>query len=138
MSVGRVTITLTGRQVLQVMRHAARTGLIDMLGDVADPGAVHDTLLSLLADDQYSRSTLRALLVLAAFHPDGSERELTDVARELAISPSTLHRYVGTWMAIGVLDQNPVSRRYKRVRVTLATREAVSELGEEAVGSAHG
>lgn len=99
----------------RVVRHASgRTGLSSMLADIEDPQALHDAVAPLLDDDTYSRSTLRALLVLAAFHPDGSERELTDVARQLELSPSTAHRYVGTWMALGLLEQEPVSRRYRR------------------------
>lgn len=112
---GRVTISLTSTQISQVVRRASgRTGLSSMLADLEDPQALHDAVAPLLDDDAYSRSTLRALLVLAAFHPDGSERELTDVARQLELSPSTAHRYVGTWMALGLLEQDPVSRRYRR------------------------
>jgi len=112
---GRVSISLTSTQISQVVRHASgRTGLSRMLADLEDPQALHDAVATLLDDDAYSRSTLRALLVLAAFHPDGGERELTDVARQLELSPSTAHRYVGTWMALGLLEQDPVSRRYRR------------------------
>jgi len=112
---GRVTIALTSTQVSQVLRHASgSTGLSAMLSELEDPQALHAAVAPLLDDDTYSRSTLRALLVLGAFHPDGSERELTDVARQLDLSPSTAHRYVGTWMALGLLEQDPISRRYRR------------------------
>jgi IclR helix-turn-helix domain len=112
---GRVSISLTSTQISQVVRHASgRTGLSRVLADLEDPQALHDTVAPLLDDDAYSRSTLRALLVLTAFDPDGGERELTDVARQLELSPSTAHRYIGTWMALGLLEQDPVSRRYRR------------------------
>lgn len=130
---GRVTISLTSTQVSQVVRHASgRTGLSSMLADIEDPQALHDAVAPLLDDDAYSRSTLRALLVLAAFDPDGSERELTDVARQLDLSPSTAHRYVGTWMALGLLEQEPVSRRYRRAgqpRITRANGAAQEPVG---------
>jgi IclR-like helix-turn-helix domain-containing protein len=111
----RLTIALTSTQVSQVLRHASRRpGLAHMFSALDDPKALRDAVAPLLNDDAYSRSTLRALLVLGSFDADGSERELTDVARALRLSPSTTHRYVGTWLALGLLEQDPVSRRYRR------------------------
>jgi hypothetical protein len=134
---GRVTISLTSTQISQVVRNASgRTGLSTMLADLEDQQALHDAVAPLLEDDNYSRSTLRALLVLAAFHPDGSERELTDVARELELSPSTAHRYVGTWMALGLLEQDPVSRRYRRAEQPHFRRSNGSSREAAAVSSA--
>ncbi|MHB8235300.1 MAG: acyl-CoA dehydrogenase family protein, partial [Solirubrobacteraceae bacterium] len=52
-----------------------------------------------------SRSVLRALLVLAAFPLDGAYRALADIAKELGYNASTTHRYVSTWLAIGLLEQ---------------------------------
>ncbi len=110
-----VTITLTDRQVAQVVREASgRTTLASVLPDVSGIDALRSVVLPLRDDTSYSRSTLRALLVLAAFPADGSERELTEIARQLDISPSTTHRYIGTWMAVGLLEQHPRSRRYRR------------------------
>lgn len=116
MSVGRdVTITLTDGQVARVVREvsggAGPATLLSRLGDLQE---LRSALLPLLDDATYSRSTFRALLVLGAFPADGSERELTDVARQLDLSPSTTHRYIGTWMAVGLLEQEPRSQRYRR------------------------
>ncbi len=111
-----VTITLTDRQVRQVLREASgRTSLASVLPEVGGLEVLRSVVLSLKDDATCSRSTLRALLVLAAFPADGSERELSDVARQLGLSPSTTHRYIGTWMAVGMLEQDPRSRRYRRV-----------------------
>jgi hypothetical protein len=111
----RITIALNSAQVAQVLRTASgRPALTSMLAGLEDPEVLREAVMPLIDDDTYSRSTLRALLVLGAFHPDGSERELTDVARALDLSPSTAHRYVGTWMALGLLEQDPISRRYRR------------------------
>jgi DNA-binding IclR family transcriptional regulator len=53
-------------------------------------------------------------LVINALPLDGSEREVTDVATELGLSASTTHRYLHTWMAVGLVERNPRSRRYRR------------------------
>jgi len=81
-----------------------------------DPEELRRAVLPLLDDQGYSRATLRALLVLAAFPADGTGRELTSVAKQLALSPSATHRYAVTWMAVGLLEQDPRSRRYRRAR----------------------
>jgi hypothetical protein len=111
-----VTIRLTDGQVRQVVREASgHTSLASVLPEVGGLEALRGVVLSLKDDTTCSRSTLRGLLVLAAFPVDGSERELSDVARQLGLSPSTTHRYIGTWMAVGMLEQDPRSRRYRRV-----------------------
>jgi hypothetical protein len=110
-----VTITLTEWQVARVVREVHGESHLEALPDVEHLAGMRGALVPLLDDATYSRSTLRALLVLAAFPPDGGERELTDVARQLDLSPSTTHRYIGTWMAVGLLEQHPRTRRYRRV-----------------------
>lgn len=109
-----VTITLTRWQVARVLEASAASGLATLPEGLGEFGRLQDAVLPLLDDTAFSRSTLRALLVLGAFPADGEERELTDVARELDLSPSTTHRYIGTWMAVGLLEQHPRSRRYRR------------------------
>lgn len=110
-----VTITLSDAQVARVVREASGdAGLTASLGGLNVLQKLQNAVLPLLEDHGYSRSTLRALLVLAAFPTDGTERALTDVARQFALSASTTHRYLGTWMAVGLLKQDPRSRRYRR------------------------
>ena len=123
---GDVTITLTDAQVAQVLDEASgRASVASVLPELSALDTMRSVLLSIEGDARCSRSALRALLVLAAFPGDGGERELTDVARELGFSPSTAHRYIGTWLAIGLLEQEPRSRRYRR---TLAARAAGERL----------
>jgi hypothetical protein len=117
MSEGRqVTIALTEGQVARVLREASgEAGLAPAFSSaLGDPGTLAKTVLPFLADQGYSRSVLRALLVLASFPADGSERELSAVAHQLALSPSTTHRYLRTWTAVGLLERDPNSRRYRR------------------------
>jgi hypothetical protein len=117
MSEGRqVTIALTDAQVARVLREASgEAGLAPAFSSaLGDAGTLAKTVLPFLADQGYSRSVLRALLVLAAFPADGSERELSSVAEQLSLSGSTTHRYLRTWTAVGLLERDPNSRRYRR------------------------
>ena len=110
-----VMIELTDAQVERVFSGAVRgAGRVGVLASVANLGDLQSALLPLLDDDRCSRAVLRALLVLAAFPSNGSERELRHVASDLSMSPSTAHRYVRTWLKVGLLDQDPDSRRYRR------------------------
>jgi hypothetical protein len=111
----RVTITLTDAQVAQIALDAA--GGARLAGSLSGLGSVDElrqAMLPLVDDQTYSHSTFRAAIVLAAFPADGSDRELTDVAREIGLSPATTHRYARTWTALGLLEQNADSRRYRR------------------------
>lgn len=119
-----VTITLTAEQIARVVLEASGTAAVTgLLTELDDLQGVQDVVLPLLEDVRLSHSTLRALLVLAAFPIDGTEREITHVAKELRLSASTTHRYATTWVAVGLLEQNQLSRRYRRpVR---ATRDAL-------------
>jgi hypothetical protein len=118
-----VRIDLSHAQVAQVVRSTSTgSGLEALLARLADLPTLRDSLAPLLDDPQYSRSFLRGLLVLGAFPPDGSEREVTSVAAELEVPAGTTHRYIGTWLAVGLLDQDPTSRRYKRAQLRTDAR----------------
>jgi hypothetical protein len=110
-----VTITLSSAQVASVLRDAlGGEGLVAALAGLRSGEWLDGVLLSLLDDDSLSRSTVRALMVLSVFPADGAERKLTGVAKQLGMSASTTHRYVHTWVAVGLLEQSD-SRRYRRV-----------------------
>jgi len=113
-----VLIALTDAQVEQVLRDASgRPHPGSLLPEIGEVDVLSGAALALLGDESCSRSALRALLVLNALPPDGSWRELTAVARELGISPSTTHRYLHTWLALGLVARHPRSRLYRRMRV---------------------
>jgi DNA-binding MarR family transcriptional regulator len=110
-----VTISLTEAQVAEVLSEASGGfGLEQAMTGMGDLDELRSVVVPLLDDVKCSRSTFRALLVLVAFPADGSEHDLTDIARRLQLSPSTTHRYISTWMAVGLLEQDPRSRRYRR------------------------
>jgi hypothetical protein len=122
-----VLIALTYGQVAQVLRETSgRQHRASILPEFDERDIVSDALL---ADDSYSRSVLRALQVLHALPADGSERVLTDIAREVDLSPSTTHRYMQTWMAVGLVEQHPRSRRYRRSRVGDANAKQTTKGG---------
>ena len=108
-----VAITLTKAQVRDVVRGASVAAGSHPLSALLE---LKDVVLPLLRDSECSRSTLRGLLVLAAVPIDGSEREVTDIANHLGISASTTYRYLNTWVAVGLVDRDPRSRRYRRTR----------------------
>jgi IclR helix-turn-helix domain len=117
-----VKITLTDDQVAQIVRErSGDKGLEVLLSDMSDARTLTSSVDLALQADGYSRSTLRALLVLSRFPADQSERELTEVAGELGFSTSTTHRYLSTWVAVGVLQQDPDTRRYRRASMHIAS-----------------
>lgn len=64
-------------------------------------------------DPRMSRSLLRGLSLLTRFGPDGAERGIVELSRELGMSPSTAHRYASTLVELGLLERSPSSRKYR-------------------------
>jgi hypothetical protein len=111
-----VNVTLSAEQVQAVVHQATAPVALGHVFAPAldDPEALRAILRPLLGDNAYSRSVLRALIVLTGFPADGTEREVTAVAREIELSPATTYRYLHTWTAAGVLAHDSDSRRYRR------------------------
>lgn len=72
-----------------------------------------DRYRSLQDDRRLSRSLLAGLLVLSCFPPGGVELGIKDIAEQLELSPSTVHRYVATLHAAGLLARDSTTRRYR-------------------------
>jgi hypothetical protein len=110
-----VRIALTDAQIRQVTRAAGdgSGGLAALLAQQTDLQAAAQAVQTSAEFDGISRSALRAVLVLCAFPMDGSYRALGEVAQLVGLSPSTAHRYVTTWVVVGVLEQEAVTRRYR-------------------------
>jgi len=51
--------------------------------------------------------------MLASFPGDGSYVSIAKLARLLGMSPSTTHRYVSTLLAVGLLERDPRTRKYR-------------------------
>jgi hypothetical protein len=83
-------------------------------------GAERVTMTDLLNDPEFhdrsiSQTLIVSLLILSAFHGDVEQR-VTDLARELGISQATIVRYLKSWVAVGVLEQDPSTRKYRIAR----------------------
>jgi hypothetical protein len=111
-----IAIVLSMSQVSQVVRKATEDdGLAGLLGGGLkghDIGALRANM----DDTRFSRSLLRALMVLASYPADGSPRSVSDVAKQLGMGISTAHRYTATFAEAGVLQRDPASRQYRRAR----------------------
>jgi IclR-like helix-turn-helix domain-containing protein len=109
-----VSLGLSAEQVASVIAaaRAAGTESANLLAGLAAPGEL--TVSALLDDRTVSRSLLFGLVVLISFPADGSDRGIKEVAAELDLPTSTTHRYAHTLLAIGLLEQDRRSRRYRR------------------------
>jgi hypothetical protein len=92
------------------------TGLLRVLLALAGSGE-HLDIHDLTRDERYhakniSRSVISSLLVLIAF-AEGGEHKVTDLASELGMTTTTTMRYLKTWTAVGVLEQEQRTRRYR-------------------------
>jgi hypothetical protein len=117
---GSVTIELSKAQVDQVVRAAGQGGTMSvLLSALKDPQWTlsvdsEEWIYPAQMDDRrLSRSLLSGLLVLSCFPPDGGYLGIAELARMLDMNTSTTHRYVTTLLAVGLLDRDPATRRYR-------------------------
>lgn len=111
-----ISITLTIGQIAQVVQESADAGPLErILAGLDSVEELRRVVLALLDQgQQYSRPTLRSLLVLSALPLDGTGCELTEIAAATGLATSSLHRYLNTWKALGIVQQDPQSRQYRR------------------------
>ncbi len=116
-----VVIELSAAQVEAVVRAASDGGSVSVL---LSGRADLSEALAQLDDPRLSRSLLAGLVILASFPADGSYLGNAQLARMLDMNLSTAHRYISTLAAVGLLERDPDSRRYRRPpmsRMTLGT-----------------
>jgi hypothetical protein len=110
-----VTITLTDDQVGEVLQGSSGVnGVAGLLSEMSELDQLRAVVAPFIGDMAYSTATFRAAFVLAALPRDGSERTITDIAIEVGLSKSVTHRYMVSWMALGMVCKDPGSRRYRR------------------------
>lgn len=63
-------------------------------------------------DHKVSQYLLISLLVLSVFH-DKLDHRVTDLAPELEMAPGTAVRYLKAWIAVGVLEQDHKTHKYR-------------------------
>ena len=90
-------------RVLLALGGQDRVGMADLL---ADPE---------FSDRNISKTLIVSLLVLTAFNAD-VDRRVTDISIDLGISMATTLRYLKSWVAVGILEQDPANRRYRLAR----------------------
>lgn len=131
-----IAIALSPAQVEQVIRSAGQAGngrtsslLMAALDNAhSEPDGSHPTrralheatrlaLAGALGDPQLSQSLLRGFAILSCYGSGRQWRAISDLAKELGMSPSTTHRYVKTLRAVGLLEQNPTTREYRPIAV---------------------
>lgn len=118
-----VSITLSRSQVDQVVRTAlgdgAAAGPQGLLGKSALRSSHHEALSAryraLQDNRRLSRSLLAGLLVLSCFSSHDVDLGIKDISEQLDLNTSTVHRYVVTLVAAGLLERDPETRRYRRL-----------------------
>jgi hypothetical protein len=111
---GAICIEFSQAQVEQVVRAASDGGSMSvLLSGLADMRRVLEAMPAQLEDSRLSRSLLAGLLMLASFPADGSYLGNAQLARMLGMDPSTTHRYISTLVAVGLLERDPSTRRYR-------------------------
>jgi IclR helix-turn-helix domain len=115
-----IAIELSSAQVDQVVRAAGKGGTMSvLLSALKDPrwtvalDSEQWGYPAQLDDRRLSRSLLAGLLVLSCFPADGSDLGIAELARSLAMNTSTTHRYVATLLAVGLLERDASTRRYR-------------------------
>jgi hypothetical protein len=118
----KISIELSKAQVDQVVRAAGEGGTMSvLLSALKAPDwtlAVDSREWSYpeqLDDRRLSRSLLSGLLVLSCFPADGGSLGIAELARTLDMNTSTTHRYVTTLLAVGLLERDPGTRKYRLI-----------------------
>jgi hypothetical protein len=109
-----VTLELSAAQIEKVMRASApRPTLADALIGLRDVREVLELSTEQMANARLSRSLIAGLLTLASFPRDGSYVGNGELAEMLEMNQSTAHRYISTLVALGLVERDPDSRRYR-------------------------
>lgn len=115
-----ISIELSKAQINRVVREVVEDDGLPALGRALKDREVRVSSAN-MDDPRFSRSLLRALMVLASYPADGSARSVTEVAKQLGMGISTAHRYTSTFAEVGVLERDPASRRYRLARSELSS-----------------
>jgi hypothetical protein len=117
-----VSITLSRSQVDHVLRAAlgdhAPPSIMGVMASTGFHGIHARALLgsrfrTLQQNRRLSRSLLSGLLVLSCFPQEGADIGIKDISEQLELNTSTVHRYVLTLVAAGLLERDPDTRRYR-------------------------
>jgi hypothetical protein len=112
----RTTLTLTARQTQKVIRDATRaTGPDDPTVLCLPPRPELSAILADMAGDpRYTTSLIRGLQILLAVPEHATP--LKTIAQTADQVPSSAHRWLRTWVALGIVHQDEQNRMYRRHR----------------------
>ena len=116
----RVFVELFPSQLDQILRAVAQPGapsISALLAGLVAGGTVRrvdieERYSSQIKDGALSQSLLRGFVVLACFLPEGTERGIAELADQLELNISTVHRYVTTLVVLGLIEQSRKTRKY--------------------------
>jgi hypothetical protein len=117
-----VAITLSPNQVDHIVREVLGEGAAPSVSALVAGTGFHRSHARQVLSSRYrslqdnrrlSRSLLAGLLVLSCFPPEGVDMGIKDISEQLDLNTSTVHRYVLTLVAAGLLERDPDTRRYR-------------------------
>lgn len=119
-----VYLRLTRSQLEELGRRSGKTEITSLAGVLS--GLVPLTEMSSItfweerygpdvAQGRVSMSVIRGLLVLAYLMIDGRPVGVSEMTKRLGVGPSTTHRYLNTLLVLGLLEQDPKTRKYRLV-----------------------
>jgi hypothetical protein len=117
-----VSVTLSRNQVDHVVRAALGEDAVPNMPTLVAGSGFHNSPARQALSARYrmlqdnrrlSRSLLAGLLVLSCFPPEGADLGIKDISEQLDLNTSTVHRYVVTLVAAGLLERDPDTRRYR-------------------------
>ena len=111
-----MAVTLTPGQVEEIVR-AADPGRTPGFAALISTALSRVEEVAVPADRRMSSALLRGLAILTCFGPEEQALGLMEIAKRLQISASTIHRYLLTLVAAGLLEQSPKTRKYSLRRV---------------------
>lgn len=86
----------------------------------------------------YSQSLERGLAILSSFRSGSPLLGVSDLAREVGLSRSTTHRYIATLAALGYLQQDTATRKYRLgPRVLDLGFSAINSMGLRELAAPH-
>jgi DNA-binding MarR family transcriptional regulator len=110
-------VELSSVQVRHVVQAAARgRGVSRDLLWVVGMREVFAASPEILEDGRLSSSLLTGLLLLASCPPDGSYTSIVELSRSTGMAQSTVYRYVYTLAAVGLLERDTRTRKYRLPR----------------------
>jgi len=119
----------TATRYLETAAELAERGLARLRSATMEPVSVAD--IRMPNDSRLSASLGRGLLILTLFPIGGDELlGIADIADELEMSRSTVHRYMTTLVFYGQLEQPEGTRKYRRPQIETDVPELVAVNGQ--------